>query len=167
MIPVSSPRRIPRSLQASNGRRFSTRLLSARISHLFRRCSRPVQHGRHFQVRGTYIRYALTSRYRPGVTAQPPNTQPLHQFGNMAPRIATLSWLVGLLILPLWIYGKPLSATRGAVEDTYDFVIIGGGTAGLTVGDRLSGSGSGKCKYWNHNHLTLDCTRNDRVIAVN
>lgn len=30
------------------------------------------------------------------------------------------------------------------LEDEYDFVIAGGGTAGLTVGDRLSADG--KCK---------------------
>lgn len=33
---------------------------------------------------------------------------------------------------------------RQEIEDTYDYVIIGGGTAGLTVGDRLSENG--KCK---------------------
>lgn len=29
----------------------------------------------------------------------------------------------------------------GSIHDTYDYVIIGGGTAGLTVGDRLSEDG--------------------------
>jgi choline dehydrogenase len=32
------------------------------------------------------------------------------------------------------------------VADTYDYVIVGGGTAGLTAGDRLSESG--KCMIW-------------------
>ncbi|KAK3331568.1 hypothetical protein B0T19DRAFT_380035 [Cercophora scortea] len=36
------------------------------------------------------------------------------------------------------------TGTHGAIKNTYDYVIIGGGTAGLTVGDRLSESG--KCK---------------------
>ena len=33
---------------------------------------------------------------------------------------------------------------RNALSESYDYVIVGGGTAGLTVGDRLSEDG--KCK---------------------
>ncbi|KAK4173805.1 putative GMC oxidoreductase [Triangularia setosa] len=42
----------------------------------------------------------------------------------------TLTCLVGLFISPIQ-----------AIKNTYDYVIVGGGTAGLTVGDRLSESG--------------------------
>jgi choline dehydrogenase len=59
-------------------------------------------------------------------------------------------------ILSTWVAfatvsGYPDSASNAkllhraeGISDTYDYVIVGGGTAGLTVGDRLSESG--KCK---------------------
>lgn len=37
------------------------------------------------------------------------------------------------------------ASKQGAIRDSYDYVIVGGGTSGLTVGNRLSESG--KCKF--------------------
>lgn len=70
---------------------------------------------------------------------------------NMALQLLIIPWLVSMFGLPLWVHGKPSPSTGGTViEDTYDFVIIGGGTSGLTVGDRLSESGTCRCR----NYLT-------------
>lgn len=48
--------------------------------------------------------------------------------------------------------GKPASVfvaqhlTRsGSLEDSYDYVVVGGGTSGLTVADRLTEDG--KCRH--------------------
>ena len=41
-------------------------------------------------------------------------------------------------IQPRVLYGP------GVLRESYDYVIVGGGTAGLTIGDRLSEDGSSK-----------------------
>lgn len=59
----------------------------------------------------------------------------------------TAAALLGLVASPV-VWGLPASALRARhltnveeLRESYDYVIIGGGTAGLTVGDRLSESG--------------------------
>lgn len=37
-----------------------------------------------------------------------------------------------------------------AIKDTYDYVIVGGGTSGLTVADRLSESGKCECSLYTY-----------------
>jgi hypothetical protein len=39
-----------------------------------------------------------------------------------------------------------IHARADEIQDEYDYIIVGGGTAGLTVGDRLTENG--KCTNW-------------------
>lgn len=62
--------------------------------------------------------------------------------------------LLFLLLTTQLVLGLPNSQSTilkrsEEVKDAYDYVIIGGGTAGLTVGDRLTEDG--KCKSPSHN----------------
>lgn len=56
---------------------------------------------------------------------------------------------VGLLALCSGVAGSPARARiverAEDIKDSYDYVIAGGGTAGLTVADRLTASG--KCMH--------------------
>lgn len=61
-------------------------------------------------------------------------------------RGAAILFLAAALQLALAWPQPPLRASiidRQAVQDEYDYIIIGGGTSGLTVGDRLTENG--KC----------------------
>lgn len=49
-------------------------------------------------------------------------------------------------------YAKVLE-NRQDVQDEYDYIIIGGGTSGLTVGDRLTENG--KCPWRSVKNRTL------------
>ena len=52
-------------------------------------------------------------------------------------------WLLLSLLLPLeWATGSPLSSAGHVKRDNaFDYVIVGGGTAGLVLADRLSADG--------------------------
>lgn len=51
--------------------------------------------------------------------------------------------------------GYPEIFTRGEdVQDQYDYVIVGGGTAGLTVADRLTENG--KCRWLDTSSMRID-----------
>ncbi|KAM7188073.1 hypothetical protein V8F33_010836 [Rhypophila sp. PSN 637] len=55
-----------------------------------------------------------------------------------------LSWAIaGLWIIALFpgVLSQNTSSKGGTIKESYDYVIVGGGTSGLTVGDRLSESG--------------------------
>lgn len=63
--------------------------------------------------------------------------------------MVSLSVLLLFLVESVSCYAFPNSHARvlkraAQLDDEYDFVIAGGGTAGLTVGDRLTADG--KCK---------------------
>ena len=69
----------------------------------------------------------------------------------MATLLSTL--LILCLVEAVYCYssisGYPRILTRAdEIKDEYDFVIAGGGTAGLTVGDRLSADG--KCEIYHY-----------------
>ena len=63
-----------------------------------------------------------------------------------------------LALAPALVRSSPTSALKARhltevdeLKDAYDYIVIGGGTAGLTVGDRLSESGD--CKTFSrHRH---------------
>ena len=40
--------------------------------------------------------------------------------------------------------GQPRAVNHDDLADSYDFIIIGGGTSGLTVADRLTGNPNGE-----------------------
>lgn len=54
--------------------------------------------------------------------------------------VAVLSFLITTCALPSW---QNAEIKRGAtdVAQEYDYIVVGGGTAGLTVADRLSEDG--------------------------
>lgn len=58
------------------------------------------------------------------------------------------------LAAPPLVRASPASALRARhltgvdeLRDSYDYVVIGGGTAGMTVGDRLSESGDCEASF--------------------
>jgi len=57
--------------------------------------------------------------------------------------------LPGLLATPCTVLGsRAMAQTLSQVSDlrqSYDYIIVGGGTSGLTVGDRLSEDGTSMC----------------------
>ncbi|KAM7198716.1 hypothetical protein V8F20_006031 [Naviculisporaceae sp. PSN 640] len=59
-------------------------------------------------------------------------------------RVTSLGWALVSLSITATIPGtvaQGLGPNARAIKDTYDYVIVGGGTSGLTVGDRLSEDG--------------------------
>ncbi len=77
---------------------------------------------------------------------EPLNLQPL---GAMASSIQLWTAFVILLVQPVLIFTQPL-VDRATVFDSasqvkqqYDYVVVGGGTAGLTVANRLTEDPSG------------------------
>lgn len=72
---------------------------------------------------------------------------------NLLP-IAAFLWIY---LTSQWVVATPLRATvlrgQAAIKPEYDYVIVGGGTAGLTVGDRLSESGKYSVLVLEHGKL--------------
>lgn len=65
------------------------------------------------------------------------------QLGFLAKLAALLSCSPAATLYVPTIHTRPLDGPE-ALSESYDYVIIGGGTAGLTVGDRLSEDGKSK-----------------------
>jgi choline dehydrogenase len=68
------------------------------------------------------------------------------------------SWTYLLLCSASLVSGAVLGGSE-ASEKAYDYVIVGGGTAGLTVGDRLSESGK-------HSVLVVEYGKLGRLLAL-
>lgn len=87
---------------------------------------------------GTRFRYIWVLGTQNWVGDGPPESLGVLQFL----RITMTHWLLSLVscLFVTPVLGVFLESYKDAKE-TYDYVIIGGGTAGLTVADRLSESG--------------------------
>jgi hypothetical protein len=68
---------------------------------------------------------------------------PLSQLGLLAGLAAVLCSSPAATLSAPKIHARVLKDGE-AVNESYDYVVIGGGTAGLTVGDRLTEDGKGK-----------------------
>ena len=68
---------------------------------------------------------------------------PISQLGLLASLAAVLSCSPAAALGVPKIHARVLDGPE-ALSESYDYVIIGGGTAGLTVGDRLSEDGKSK-----------------------
>ena len=67
----------------------------------------------------------------------------LSQLGLLVSLAAVLGCSPAATLSVAKIYARALEVPE-ALSESYDYVIIGGGTAGLTVGDRLSEDGKSK-----------------------
>lgn len=76
-------------------------------------------------------------------------------------RMATFPriFLIFCLLRVIYAWGVPIHANiltgNDEIGGSYDYVIVGGGTAGLTVGDRLSADG--KCTSFQSKRFILSC----------
>ena len=79
------------------------------------------------------------------------------------------SLAVGLWALTHGVAGRVANANiverAEQLKDTYDYVIAGGGTAGLTVADRLSASGKCKWRWWMRNAVVVENERGRTLTA--
>lgn len=76
----------------------------------------------------------------------PPLTHALYDFDRrLACTILCLLSLSSLVkCIPIHAAHATVVSNQGDVLDEYDYIVVGAGTAGLTVGDRLSENG--ECK---------------------